>query len=249
MSLTDVFTWIQKNPNKHHLPGFQAKKTNDESSQEQFTWDGSPKTLLSLSGALSCLLTFHDPVFRFASENGQRQILRDTILELQGRIDNELVGRKWSRRKLQELVSAELAEKRPTMNVALEEALCELYHIQKIMIHHHDKKISFYPSDLRVWKSDWKIMMSDSENMWLYEKEFSSLEQVLQWIQTKENEGWVISWPVADGKLEDLRAELHSKGLTAHSRVPGEKVKKEDYARALGRSQAVAAFMNTRGSL
>lgn len=244
MSLTDVFTWIQKNPSKHHLPGFQAKKTNDE-AQDQFFWDGSTKTLLPLSGSLSCLLTFHDPVFRYASENGQRQILRDAILELQERIDKELVGRKWSRRKLQELVSAELAEKKPTMNPALEEALCELYHIQKIMIHHNDKKIMFFPPDLRLWKSDWKVMMSDSENLWLYEKEFPSLSFFLQWLQEKENE-WTVCWPSADGKLEDLRAELQSKGLTAHPRVPGEKVKKDDYSRVLGRAQAISILAKTR---
>ena len=247
MSVSDLTTWISKNPHKHHLPSFQAKKTNDENNQDQFFWDGSPKTLLPLSGSLSCLLTFHDPVFRYASENGQRQILRDTILELQERIDKELVGRKWSRRKLQELVSAELAEKKPTMNPALEEALCELYHIQKIMINHHDKKIMFFPSDPRLWKSDWKIFMSDSENMWLYEKEITSLPSLLEWLQEKEKD-WAICWPIADGKLEDLRAELHSKGLTAHSRVPGEKVKKEDYARVLGRAQAVSVFAQARDS-
>ena len=92
MSLTDVYTWIQKNPNKHHLPPFQ-KKTNDDTT-EQFTWDGIPKLLLALPGSLAGILTFTDPVFRYASENGQRQILRETILTLQERIQNELVGRK-----------------------------------------------------------------------------------------------------------------------------------------------------------
>lgn len=248
MSLTDIASWISKNPNKHHLPGFQAKKTNDES--EQFTWDGSPKYLLPIPGSLSCLLTFVDPVFRYASENGQRQILRETILELEERIQKELVGRKWSRRKLCELVSAELAEKRPTMHVALEEALCELYRVQKIMIHHSDKKISFFPEDLRLWKSDRKIFLSDSENLWLYEKDFASLPALLSWLQSKEDvEKWTLDWPTADGKLEELRGELSIKGLVAHPRIPGEKVKKEDYARALGRAQAISTLAVTRGSV
>jgi hypothetical protein len=244
MSINDIQTWIQKNPNKHHLPSFQTKKTNDDSME--FQWDGSPKFLLPLPGSLSCSLTFTDPVYRYASENGQRQILRDTILVLQERIEKELVGRKWSRRKLCELVSAELAEKQPTFHAPLEEALSELFQVQKIMISHNDKKIRFFPEDLRVWKSDRRIVVSDSENLWLYEKEFSSLPSLLTWIQAKESEQWMIDWPLADGKLEDLRGELHSKGLTAHPRIPGEKVKKEDYARCLGKAQAISSLASTR---
>ncbi len=244
MSLTDITSWISKNPNKHHLPDFQAKKTNDDS--QEFQWDGSPKTLLSLPGSLSCLLTFVDPVFRYASENGQRQILRETILELEERIQKELVGRKWSRRKLCELVSAELAEKKPTMNAALEEALCELYRVQKVLVNHTTKTLSFAPEDLRLWKSDRKILISDSENIWLYEKHFSSLPNFLTWLQAKEGDSWRVEWPVADGRLEELRGELSAKGLVAHPRIPGEKVKKEDYARTLGRAQAISILAATR---
>jgi hypothetical protein len=244
MSISDIQTWIQKNPNKHHLPSFQTKKTNDDSVE--FQWEGSPKFLLPLPGSLSCYLTFTDPVYRYASENGQRQILRDTILLLQERIEKELVGRKWSRRKLCELVSAELAEKQPTFHAPLEEALSELFQVQKVMVSHNDKKIRFFPEDLRVWKSDRRILVSDSENLWLYEKEFSCLQDVLKWIQAKESEQWTIDWPLADGKLEDLRGELQSKGLTAHPRIPGEKVKKEDYARCLGKAQAISSLASTR---
>ena len=244
MSISDIQTWIQKNPNKHHLPSFQSKKTNDE--QVEFAWDGANKLLLTLPGCLSCLLTFTDPVYRYASENGQRQILRDMILTCEERIEKELVGRKWSRRKLCELVSAELSEKKPTLHEPLEEALCELFQVQKVMIFHTDKKIKFFPEDLRLWKSNRKIVMSDSETMWLYEKEFDSLRDLLTWIQSKENEQWTIGWTTADGKLEELRGELHAKGLTAQPRIPGEKVKKEDYARCLGRAQAISALAATR---
>jgi hypothetical protein len=247
MSVSDLTTWISKNPNKHHLPDFQAKKTND--AVEEFLWDGSPKLLLPLPGSLSCLLTFADPVFRYASENGQRQILRETILTLEERIQKELVGRKWSRRKLCELVSAELAEKKPTMNRALEEALCELYQIHKIMIHTNERRISFFPEDLRLWKSERKIFLSDSENMWLYEKPISSLPSLLSWIQSKEDEKWTIEWPVADGKLDELRGELSAKGLVAHPRIPGEKVKKEDVQRVLGRAQAISTLAAPRRSV
>ncbi len=243
MSVSDISNWIQKNPNKHHLPSFQAKKTND--AMEDFQWDGSPKYLLPIPGSLSCLLTFVDPVFRYASENGQRQILREAILVLQERIEKELVGRKWSRRKLAEQISGELAEKRPTFHSSLEEALCELYQVQKVMINHTEKKIQFFPEDLRLWKSDRKIFVSDSENMWLYEKQIGSLKDLLTWIQSKEGE-WSVGWPVADGKLEDLRGELSAKGLTAHPRIPGEKVKKEDYARTMGRAQAISTLAAAR---
>ena len=145
-------------------------------------------------------------------------------------------------------MSAELAEKQPAFHAPLEEALSELFQVQKVMICHNDKRVRFFPEDLRLWKSNRRILVSDSENMWLYEKEFSSLSSFLTWIQSKENEQWNIEWPVADGKLEDLRGELHSKGLTAHPRIPGEKVKKDDFARCLGKAQAISTLASARES-
>lgn len=242
MSLDAAFHWIQKNPYKqHHLPR-SAMNTNDEA--DPLEWDRFRKILLPLPGCLSCCLTLVDPMYRSATVNTKKQMLRETILELEERIHAELVGRKWSRRKLVELVSAQLAEKPPSTESALEEALCELFRVQKLMIDHREKKISFFPPDPRVWKSGLPLLVSDADNLWLYEpdEEFTLGEPLVRWVQAKEEDGWKVSWPVSDGKFEELKAALDARGLTAHPRVMGEKVKKEDYARTLGRVEGMASL-------
>lgn len=242
--ISRIFSWIDQNPHKHHqLSAFASNKTIDEENSLQ--WDSFTKLLLEVPGCLSGLLTSVDSLYRNAPLNTKKQILRETILELEERIHAELVGRKWSRRKLCELVSAELAEKSPTMNPALEEALCELYSVQKLMIHHRDKRIFFFPEDPRVWKSGRPLVVSDSENLYIYEPNASSFS-LLPWLQTKEAEGWQIQWPMADGKLEELKTALEKRSLTAHSRIPGEKVKKDDYARTLGRAEAISCLLKLR---
>jgi hypothetical protein len=63
----------------------------------------------------------------------------------------------------------------------------------------------------------------------------------LQWLTGKEEEQWKVQWPTAEGKMEDLKSEVLKRNLTAHT-LPGaasQKVKKEDWARTLGRCQAM----------
>jgi hypothetical protein len=245
MSSSQLAQWITKNPNKHHLPSFPQKKTNDDPTLEVASWDRFTKQKLELPGSLSAILTATDPVYRSSSENGKSQLLREMILTVEERINNELVGRKWSRRKLQELVSAELAEKVPTPSPILDEALCELFQIQRVLINQRDKRITFSPPDVRCWKSGLPLLVTDSENLWLFESTegtFGLGLPLVQWLQGKEDEQWTIQWSVADGKLEELKAALDSLQLTARAKLPGEKVKKEDYARILGRSQCLSAL-------
>ncbi len=244
-SLQQIYTWIQKNPhNQHHLPNFSSKQANDDEPELQ--WDCFWKRVLELPGCLSGILMATNPLFRSAPLNSKKQILRETILEIEERIHKELVGRKWSRRKLVELVSAELAEKPPEMNPALEEALCELYQVQKLSIHTAQKRILFFPEDPRVWKSGRPLIFSDVENLVNYEPRDSDGFSMLKWLQDKEDQGWTVEWPMAEGKLEELKQSLERKGLTSRPRIPGEKVKKDDYARIIGRSEAISCLSNLR---
>lgn len=247
MSLTNAFQWIEKNPNKQHHLQSSAMNTNDDA--EALVWDQFRKVRLDIPGCLSCLLTLTDPMYRSSSVNSKKQILRETILELEERIHAELVGRKWSRRKLVELVSAQLAEKAPSTDAALEEALCELYEVQKLMLDHREKTIRFFPTDPRVWKSGVPLVVSDAENLWLYEPLAESImlgDPLVKWLQEKEETGWKVAWPVAEGKFEELKAALEVRGLQAHAKTPGEKVKKEDYARTLGRTEALSALLKLK---
>lgn len=61
------------------------------------------------------------------------------------------------------------------------------------------------------------------------------------WLSRREAEGWTISWPVAEGSLEEIKAAMAEKDYPEPKPEFGQKkVKKEDWAKALGRSEAVA---------
>lgn len=232
--------WISTNPHKHHLPTFTTTTNADTENEPVEKWDGFQKSLLPLPGALSGILFCVDTMFRESTPSVQKQILMEKIVELQERVPNDLVGRRWSRKKILELLSAELAEKAPTTEVALEESLCELFAVQKIQISLQAKTIRFFPSDIRNWKRDRPVLVFDSENLWTFENPDLKMGKPLHdWIIRKEEENWSIGWTAAEGKLEDLKVALTKLNLTPHSKMPGQKIKKEDYSRILGRAEAI----------
>ena len=73
----------------------------------------------------------------------------------------------------------------------------------------------------------------------MLENEDGSRIHLGQWLADRESEGWTFEWPVAEGKLEDIKAEMSALGLTARPKEAGAKVLKDDWAAALGRAQAV----------
>ena len=230
-----IYKWSALNPHKHHLPTY-ATTTNDGPEK----WDGFEKSLLPLPGALSGILFCTDTMFRDSTPSVQTQMLREKILELQERVPNDLVGRRWSRKKILELLSAELAEKAPKTEDALEVSLCELFGVQKIQISLQSKSIRFLPPDIRNWKRDRPVLVFDFENLWAFENpELKMGKSLHDWLIKKEQESWSIAWSVAEGKLEDLKVALTKMNLTPHSKIPGQKIKKEDYSRILGRAEAI----------
>jgi hypothetical protein len=233
-----IFDVIEKNPKKHQsLP----KQIPTEGSSD--TWDMFRLTPIDVPGALSFFLWNTDPMYAQGTQNLRKQILSEKILEIQGRIDAELSGRKWPRKKIADLVSAQLAAVDPNGSDLLEEALCHMLGFQKVVIKRKDKKISFFPSDIRTWRSDRPIFYGDDENRWHYELETPL--NISMWVTTKEDEGWRIHWPMHEGKLEEIRAEMNKRSLVAHlapGADPTSKIKKDDWARCLGRAEGVEAL-------
>ncbi len=162
----------------------------------------------------------------------------EKALEIQERVENELSGRRWSRKKIHDEIGAQLNSTQPSYSSLLEDVLAYLYRYQKVILHKKSKSISFVPSDLRLWQSELPIWFGDDEGCWIYEPTVS--QDLLRWITEKEDAHWKIQWPTADGKLEELKSEVLKRNLIAHA-PPGSdaKVKKDDWARTLGRSQAI----------
>lgn len=207
-------------------------------------WDCFFQKPLHPPGSLSQFVFHTDPLYSAASPALRKQLLLEKVLEIQTRVDRELVGRKWSRKKIHDALGEQLNA--ACYSDLVEQVLSELYQYQTIIIHRKTKAISFVPSDLRLWKSDTPIYVGDDDACWSYE----SVEptDLLRWITEKEEDSWTIQWPTAEGKMDDIKAAVLKRNLMARTK-PGSgttKVKKDDWARTLGRSEAIEILARLR---
>lgn len=225
-----IYDVIDANPQKHATLRCCTNTSTEGFSQE--SWDGFYLQPLNPPGALSAVFMATDPMYGLGSLALRKQIQMESLITLQERVDKELVGRRYPRKKIQDLLGSQLSASAPVSSPLLEEVLCELFHLQKIQINRRSKTVSFFPPDLRVWTSDKKIILADEENHWSFVP--STLLHVSTWLTEKEDEGWKISWPTADGKLDEIKAGLLQRNIS-----PDSKLKKDDLARVLGRAQAL----------
>jgi hypothetical protein len=225
-----IYEIIDKNPHKNETLRC-CLITPTEGSAEQ--WDTFYLHPLDPPGLLSFYLMATDPMYGLGTPALRKQVQVETLLNLHQRVDKELVGRRYPRKKIQDLLANQIAVTVPKSTPLLEEVFCELFQAQKIQLNRRTKTVSFFPADLRTWRNDRKILISDEENCWNF---VPSKEVVFQsWILQKEQEGWKVSWPTADGKLEEIKAGLVQRNVT----IDG-KHKKDDLAQQLGRVQAIA---------
>lgn len=224
------------------------KELRREQQQQQIeTWDCFRQFPLNPPGSLSQFLMNTDPLYGAGSPALRKQLQKEKLLEIEERVDSELVGRKWSRKKIHDAFGEQINSSTPPYSDLVEEVLCVLYNYQKIILHRKSKSISFFPTDLRVWKTDTPIYVGDDEGCWAYEP--TKPRDLLAWITEKEEDSWKCKWPTADGKLEEIKVDVLKRNLVAHplpGSEPGTKVKKEDWARTLGRAQAIENLSNLR---
>jgi len=227
-----IYDIIGQNPTKHATLRCSLSSSTEGSPE---LWDGFTVKPLNPPGALSLLLLHFDPMYELGSEALRKQILTEQLLVLHQRVDKELVGRRFPRKKIQDLLAGQVSAQSPIASPLLEEVLCELFQVQKILIDRRAKVLSFSPPDPRLWKQDRPLLFAEPDNCWSFTS--SQSHSLSTWLQQKEQEGWKLSWPTADGKLEDIKAILLAK-----NRLPEGKVKKDDLAVLAGRLQALTVL-------
>jgi hypothetical protein len=232
-----IYDVIDANPNKDATLRW-CEPTSTQGSKED-VWDIFHVKPLSPPGALSVMLTSTDPMYELGSIALKKQLLTEHLLAVHTRVDTELIGRRFPRRKIQDLLAAEVSAQAPSGSALLEEVLCELFQMQKIQFHRKSKRITFYPPDLRLWRSDRPLLFAEEDNTWIFTPTRS--QSLANWLLAKEDEGWSLSWPTADGKLEDIKSKLLS-----HQVVSQTKAKKDDLAKALGRIEAIKQLQELR---
>ena len=224
-----IYDIIDTNPHKHTTLRWREPMATEGSSSQ---WDIFSAKPLDPPGALSMLSMIEDPMFEMGSVALRKQILLEKLLVLHQRVDKELIGRRYPRKKIQDLLAAQVSAQTPTSSPILEGALCELFQVQKVHLNRKSKQLTFSPPDLRLWSSERKVVFGEEDNCWFFTPEQSiSLET---WLNQKEDQGWSIAWPTADGKFEDLKAAL----VTRNEEYTA-KHKKDDLAKLVGRKQAL----------
>ena len=240
-ALREIF---EKNPNSAKtVPPISIQVCSDTNETDEIpsTVCGWVPTPLEPPGPVAAVLWKTNAEFRAGSLSVRKTILRDTIIQLQERIDKELRGHRWSRKKIiEQLVAQQSSDASPPQNTReLNDALAFLYEIQFVFVDEANKKISWSPEDIRSWSTQRPVWALSLGSRAIFHKtgEESVGKQLGSWVSDRELERWRIQWPTADGTLEDLKGRLGNMNLGTGLRI--EKPKKADYAAAIGRAEAI----------
>ena len=235
---------LEKNPNSgKSVPPISIQVCSDTNETDEIpsTVCGWVPTPLEPPGPVAALLWKTNPEFRAGSLSVRKTILRETIIKLQERVERELRGHRWSRKRIMEqLVAQQSSDASPPQNTReLNDALAFLYEVQFVFVDEANKKISWSPEDVRTWSTERPVWALSLGSRAIFHKtgEESVGKNLGMWVSNRELEKWRIQWPTADGTLEDLKGRLNKMNLGTGLRI--EKPKKADYAAAIGRAEAV----------
>lgn len=240
--LAQVKSWTSQNPNRDmKLTSIEIQTQSDTGSGPEVLAGpgGLLSTPLEPPGPISLYLWYTDPVYRAGTLQLRRQILRETLLQIGARVDKECKGHRFCRPRIHEQLAAQQSTHvSPTQDTHdLDNALCFLLNLQKIVIDEANKKLLFYPENLMTWSSSNPIWMCGLGSRCVYHLSGERLmdSSFLSWLAQREEEGYKFRWPVADGKLDDVKQRCEQLNV----RVKGEKPKKDDYCAALGKAETL----------
>lgn len=240
--------WCKENPNRTlSVDPIEIRRVSDTQEGENGPASGPGgwvPTPLDPPGPVALLLWSTNPEFRAGSEPVRRSILRDTILELTVRVEKELKGIRWSKKKvIEQLAAQQTAAVSPPMDTPeLDRALAELYGVQLVLVDEANKKVRFVPEDPRNWSaaSDTCRILGASHGcraVFHQSGEGAIGPGLAGWVGSLEDGGWKINWPEADGSFEEMKKTMLDRGISVGRSL--EKPKKADYAAALGRADAL----------
>jgi hypothetical protein len=169
------------------------------------------------------------------NEASRRSTLRSETTDLQEKAVIHLKGRAWPVRRTAEGISAcGLEEGRASSWPAIGwKALCELRECQIIVVNEDKKEIHFFPEDIRSWRSDVNTFCVEYECRFLWTHK-NMCEILKVWLEEKEKESWSITWPLAEGSMEELKKEYASSSDSYSGKLIKETIQKR-----LGRLQSL----------
>jgi len=233
LSWTSVQPWLSVNPHNIHLIPFKNASTSVEGLPElQGIIDGWTKQPVHPATPLSAVLLAQDPIFSSLNEGARRTIIREEVTDMQEKSILMLKGRQWPIRRTSEgIVAVGLEEGRSWPELGWT-ALCALRECQIITLNEDKKIIKFFPEDVRTWSVNTEVLIMDHEVRYLHKQ--APKFQLCLWLSQKEVEGYIISWPLAEGSM----VELKEKAEKLHQSIHG-KVVKEQLCKRVGKAEGI----------
>jgi hypothetical protein len=237
-----VVAAIHKNPTKDScVRRFEEARSEWTIGHQERLW-GATVHPLTPSRLTTAWLMITDPLMMMSGEMYRQKAVRDEEFKLQKRGTEEIRGvRILTKKAIGEALSAD----RPTEKQVKVFAgvLHKCHGVHTVFYNLEKKGVEFYPEDLRMWSLGKPIIWVDSRLQNVLEwTDASPQEQeprILDWITARESEGWSIPWPDSNLSMELLKEYVKEHSITVKAWEGVGKLKKADYARCVGRCEAI----------
>lgn len=240
--------WIETNPNKNATLANITIKVFSDTNDDDVTPLLGPGSVgivpLDPPGPIALYLWHTNPEYRAGNFITRKVILREHIIKLNERFDQELKGRTWNRKKVIEQLQQQesSAVSPPQKSPELNKAICYVMGFQYAEVDEIHKKVYVYPSDLRTWSNELPIYLASygSRSVYTKNKEQNVKEYFKSWFFELMNNDYTIEWPEQDGTVKELKEKMDSYFLT----MSKEKPKKEDYSLLIGKAETIRHINN-----
>jgi hypothetical protein len=239
---SQVNPWIQSNTTTTQslTPYVPPNQSPDGcvAIQESDEWI---KTQVYPATPLSAVLLTQDTIYNATYDSARKNILRDETTDLQEKAIVHLKGRGWPiRRTAEGLAAVGLEEGRSSSWPSLGwKALAALRECQFVILNEIKQTIEFFPEDVRTWSPDSEILFLEFECRYTWSRPtHTTTQNLIQKVLNAETNGWTITWPLADGTMEELRSAAESLNLVSSGK------KKETLRSLVGRGQSIRSIVN-----
>ena len=236
LTWTQIQTWFDKNTHKHKcVPAYISNKDSIEgpdTKTDEYGWSTVPTVPCT---PLSAILTAQDTMYSASPESARRALLRDETTDLQEKTVIHLKGRAWPVRRTAEGIAAcGLEEARMSSWTDIGwNALCALRECQLIIVNEDRKQLRFFPTDISTWSQSTETYCVDFECKSISTN--PNATQVLAlWLSKKEQDGWILEWPVAEGTMEQLKTQL-----ATYNEILTSKCTKDVLTKKVGRAKSL----------
>ena len=234
--------WIQVNPNKDSIIEPISIKVISDSNEAKPTPAIGPGQVsiipLDPPGPVSLYLWHTNPEYRAGNFYTRKTVLRENLVSLHERFQNELKGRGWNRKKaIEELQSLDTSAVSPQQSFPdLSKALTHILGFQYVEIDENSKKILTFPKDIRTWSKEYPIYLASYGCRSIYIR--GAVEEARpffkDWFFELIDKGYRYEWPITDATVKELKEMLVQYNVTLDI-----KAKKDEYVTTVGKAQAI----------